>query len=175
MQSQRSKLWTPRLGGRVLLQRGLGHPGGGHRAAHCVPSRGRVRPLGLGAGSIRGESPDRTRRCSRRPPPCWFLGVHNSVRRRPLLSWVVRPTVPGAGVLRPLDATVTLRRRRAGSGKSGEIRCQFIILARKDEPTPDYARIVHRFRTEDTVSEFNFQCLHAERQELLEKNIRSVT
>src|SRR5271157_5549803 len=27
-------------------------------------------------------------------------------------------------------------------GKSGvrEIRCQFIILARKDEPTPDYAR-----------------------------------
>ena len=26
----------------------------------------------------------RTRRCSRRPPPCWFLGVHISLRRRPL-------------------------------------------------------------------------------------------
>jgi hypothetical protein len=25
---------------------------------------------------------------------------------------------------------------------SWEIRCQFIILARKDEPTPDYARVV---------------------------------
>ncbi len=32
----------------------------------------------------------RTRRCSRRPPPCWFLGVHSSLGRRPLLSLCVR-------------------------------------------------------------------------------------
>jgi hypothetical protein len=29
------------------------------------------------------------RRCSRRPPPSWFPGVHRSLGRRPLLSFVV--------------------------------------------------------------------------------------
>jgi len=31
-----------------------------------------------------------------------------------------------------------------------EIRCQFIILARKDEPTPDYAR--HRITRKDKLT-----------------------
>src|SRR5262249_24800990 len=33
---------------------------------------------------------------SRRPPPCWFLGVHGPLRRRPLLSGAIRPLANGA-------------------------------------------------------------------------------
>ena len=33
-----------------------------------------------------------------------------------------------------------IRGGKSGVSWGGEIRCQFIILARKDEPTPDYAR-----------------------------------
>ena len=37
----------------------------------------------------------------------------------------------------PVESYVLTERGKESGGKSGEIRCQFIILARKDEPTPD--------------------------------------
>ena len=45
--------------------------------------------------------------------------------------------------------------RQPSRRKSGvEIRCQFIILARKDEPTPDYARKDELARKDALTPEF---------------------